>query len=74
MIVYLVCETVDLGYHVVVGYTDQARAQAEVDRLNSEAFANCVRDLIGIGYTPEEAQASAKHRSYYELDSVEVDE
>lgn len=74
MIVYLVCETVDLGYHVVKGHTDRDRAQAEVDRLNSEALANCARDLISIGYTPDEAQVNATNRSYYELTSVEVDE
>ena len=74
MIVYLVCETVDLGYHVVKGYTDRARAQAEVDQLTNEAITEKVAGLIDIGYTPDEAMAYAKKLSYYELDSVEVDE
>ena len=33
MIVYLICETVDLGYHVVAGYQSEEKAKAELEKM-----------------------------------------
>lgn len=35
MIAYLLCESVDLGYHVISAYLNDTRAQEECDTLNA---------------------------------------
>ena len=74
MKVYLVCETVDLGYHVVAGYLSENRAKAETERLINEAIQEKVQDLMKIGYNSEDAKKYAWHQSYYELAEVDVEE
>lgn len=74
MEVYLVCETVDLGYHAVSGYLDIEKAIAECARLNEEYRTDYISSLTkGCSYTYEDAVAYANNfRNYYEVDSVEV--
>ena len=77
MKVYLVCETVDLGYHVVAGYLSENRARVEMEKLNEEAFQQKVQDLMEIGYNKENAEKYARQLHYYELAElaeVEVEE
>jgi hypothetical protein len=35
--VWVICETVDLGYHMVEGYCSYDKAKAEFDRMYAEA-------------------------------------
>ena len=74
MKVYLVCETVDLGYHVVTGYLSENRARVEMEKLNEEAVQQKVQDLMKICFNKENAETYARHQSYYELAEVEVEE
>lgn len=74
MKVYLVCETVDLGYHVVAGYLSEKRARVEMEKLHEEAVQQKVRDLMEICYNKEDAETYARHQLYYELyELAEVD-
>ncbi len=74
MKVYLVCETVDLGYHVVTGYPSENRARVEMEKLNEEAVQQKVQDLMKIGYNKKNAEKYARQLHYYELAEVEVEE
>ena len=35
--VYVICEPVDLGYHMVAGFASHDRAKAELDRMVQQA-------------------------------------
>lgn len=73
MKVYLVCETIDLGYHVVAGYFSKDRAENEKERLVNKAIQEKIYDLMQIGYNKEDAEVFARSYYYYELSEVEVE-
>ncbi len=72
MIVYLICETVDLGYHVVAGYQSEEKAKAELEKMIQKAKEEKIEELKKINYSQVEAENYVKYYSFYELDSVEV--
>lgn len=74
MKVYLVCEAVDLGYYVVAAFTSKGRATEEMKRLTEEAVAKKILDLRNIGYTHDGAVKWASMHTFYEIDTVEVQE
>lgn len=73
MIVYLICETVDLGYHVVAGYQSEEKAKAELEKMIEQAKEEKIQALKKINYSQKEAENFVQYISFYELDSVEVE-
>lgn len=55
MMIYLICEVVDLGYHVVSGYTSKERAEVELQKAINQARTQRIEDLKKINYTQEAA-------------------
>ena len=73
--VWVICETVDLGYHMVKGYDSYDKAIAEFEQMQTEAIAEKVKSLMSHPhYTAELAIEYANKLQYYELESVEVEE
>ena len=71
--VWVICRTVDLGYHMLKGYYSHDKAKAEFDRMRAEAIAQQVAVLMKHGYTKERAEKWCESHSFYELESVEVE-
>ena len=75
--VWVVCETVDLGYHMVKGYDSYDKAKAEFDRMYAEAVAEKVavlmRPLIGCNCTKKQAEDWCASVTFYELHSLEIE-
>lgn len=59
MKVYVICEEVDLGYHIVEVHASQSRAETRCDELRAAAFLAKVGALEAIGYTKSKAQEHA---------------
>jgi hypothetical protein len=73
-IVWVICETVDLGYHMVKGYDSYDKAKVEFDRMCADAVAEKVEELTEhAGYTKEEADNWCARTTFYELESVEIE-
>lgn len=74
--VWVICETVDLGYHMVKGYDSYDKANTEFERMQAEAISQKVKALMNMphGWTEDKAIEYANSMSYYELESVEVEE
>ncbi len=73
MQIYLVVENVDLGYHVVHGYTDNVRAVQECQRLIEIHNAQLRERLGHCGYTEADAQEYIEHFTTYEVVTVGVE-
>ena len=72
---WVICETVDLGYHMVKGYESYDMANAEFQRMESEANAEKVKQLMKhCNYTKEQATDWCASLTFYELNSVEIEE
>ena len=88
--IWVICATVDLGYHMVKGYDSYDKAKAEFDWMEAEAIEEKIKHMMASPYytlqkatesakqysyyTLEKATELAKKYSYYELESVEVEE
>jgi hypothetical protein len=74
--VWVICETVDLGYHMVKGYDSYDKANAEFERLCEEAKAEQIGWLVKGGQTQEQAEVwvNRYESGRYELNSLEVEE
>jgi hypothetical protein len=73
--VWVICQTVDLGYHMIKGYHSHDKAKAEFDRMRAEAITRQVAVLMKHGsYTKEQAEKWCESHSFYELESVEIEE
>jgi hypothetical protein len=73
--VWVICETVDLGYHMVKGYDSYDKAKTEFDRMYAEAVAQKVEQLMRhCNYTKEQSEKWCESHSFYELESVEIEE
>ena len=64
---YLVCATVDLGYHVVSAHRSRELAEAAEKKLVDEFTAN----LISV-YAQSPAYAAQRAQKCYEIDTVEL--
>lgn len=80
MIVYLVCNTVDLGYHVEYAYTTLERADAKMTEMVEEAKQRYIElamtsTAYRAGQTYEAAAEDAKrYHEKWEIAEVEVEE
>lgn len=73
--VWVICSVVDLGYHMVKGYNSYDKAKAEFERMEAEALEENIKYMMTSPYyTLEKATELAKKYSYYELESLEVEE
>jgi len=76
--IWVICETVDLGYRMLNGYASYDKALAEYERLQAQAIARKVKSLmsskITIILSLDEAVKYANGLRYYELESVKVEE
>ena len=73
--VWVICETVDLGYHMIKAYDSYDKANAEFERMQAKAIVDKVTALmVHPAYTLESATKYATSEQYYELNSVEVEE
>jgi len=75
MIVHLICETVDLGYHVHSVYRDSTKALEVCDTLNARYRDQKIKDLMSmqIPYTEDQAIAFIHYtENQYFVDSEEV--
>lgn len=73
--VWVICAVVDLGYTMVKGYDSYDKAKAEFDRMNAEAIAEKVKWLMEHGsYTKEQADDWCSRVTFYELESLEIEE
>lgn len=76
MTIYLVCENVDLGYHVLFAKTDKAAAEAVCAEMTKERLDSVERNLRAGNYTDERiAECMTRMAGYchYEVDEVVVD-
>lgn len=80
MTIYLVCNTVDLGYHVEYAYTTLARAEAKMAELVALAKERYIKSAMTstayrAGQTYEEAVKGAElYHEKWEIAEVEVEE
>ena len=66
MQVYMICETIDLGYHVVVVHANQDMANRACKALNDEYRRKMVKDLVDhCNYTQERAEAYVRGDQYF---------
>lgn len=72
MTVYLICEIVDLGYHVISGYKSKERAESELKTLKETALDEKIKGLMAIGYSRESAFNLVKNWPFYEIEEVDV--
>jgi len=73
--VWVICESVDLGYHMVKGYDSYCKAVAECDRLKTQAINEKVKILVdNFNYTQEKALDFAMVSCAYDVESLEIEE
>lgn len=58
--IYLVCENVDLGYHVINAYTEEPAAISHAKQLDAQHRKDKVVALLKAGYDLEPAEVYAK--------------
>ena len=80
MIIYLVCFTVDLGYHAEYAYTTLERAEAKMAELVEEAKQRFIKSAMtltayhaGLTYAQAAADAERYHEKW-EIEQIEVEE
>ena len=73
--VWVICQTIDLGYQMVKGYDSCEKAKVEFDRMYAEAVDEQVKQLMEsrLKYTKEQADDWCASVSFYELDTVEIE-
>jgi len=67
---YVVCRTVDLGYHMEMAFSTIEKAQPELDRLT----ANEVSYLVNLGHSIYAAKAFVDQHPPYEINQVDLAE
>ena len=76
--VWVICRTVDLGYHMVKGYESYDKAKAEFDRMYAEDVAEQVAALMKPhpwpNLTKKQAEDWCAKVTFYELCSLEIEE
>lgn len=73
--VYLVCKTIDLGVHPIVGFYKEEKAIAHMDALTALEKDRLKVGLIsGCRYTLEQAQEFVNRTFPYEIWEVEIQE
>jgi hypothetical protein len=78
--VYLVCSTVDLGYHAEYGYTTIERAEAKMAELVALAKERFIKSaMTPTPYNPSPVyekvvQDAERYHEKWEIASVEIEE
>jgi hypothetical protein len=78
--VYLVCNTVDLGYHVEYGYTSLEKAEAKMAELVALAKERYIKSaMTPTPYNPSPVyekvvQDAERYHEKWEIASVEIEE
>jgi hypothetical protein len=78
--VYLVCSTVDLGYHVEYGYTSLEKAEAKMSELIAmakERYIEMAMTITPYNLSPvyeTVVQNANRYHEKYEIASVEIEE
>jgi hypothetical protein len=78
--VYLVCNTVDLGYHVEYGYTSIEKAEAKMAELVALAKERYIESaMTPTPYNPSPVyekvvQDAERYHEKWEIASVEIEE
>ena len=78
--VYLVCSTVDLGYHAEYGYTTIERAEAKMAELVALAKERYIKSaMTPTPYNPSPVyekvvQDAERYHEKWEIASVEIEE
>ncbi len=78
--VYLVCSTVDLGYHAEYGYTSIEKAEAKMAELIVLAKEQYIKSAMKpTPYNPSPVyekvvQDADRYHEKYEIDTVEIEE
>jgi hypothetical protein len=78
--VYLVCSTVDLGYHAEYGYTSIERAEAKMAELVALAKERFIKSaMTPTPYNPSPVyekvvQDADRYHEKWEIASVEIEE
>ena len=78
--VYLVCSTVDLGYHAEYGYTTIERAEAKMAELVTLAKERYIKSaMTPTPYNPSPVyekvvQDAERYHEKWEIASVEIEE
>jgi hypothetical protein len=78
--VYLVCSTVDLGYHAEYGYTSIEQPEAKKAELVALAKERYIKSAITpTPYNPSPVyekvvQDADRYHEKYEIDTVEIEE
>lgn len=73
MQIYLICEVVDLGYHVVSAYTSKERAEVELQKAINQARTQRIEGLKKINYTQEAAEKFCDSIEFFVMDTVEAE-
>jgi hypothetical protein len=61
--VYLICEDIDLGYHVIGVYSDKTKAECQCAILNEDTKEKTIKHLVKCwGCTQELAEAEANDK------------
>jgi hypothetical protein len=78
--IYLVCSTVDLGYHAEYGYASIEKAEAKMAELIAMAKERYIKSAMkSTPYNPSPVyekvvQDADRYHEKYEIASVEIDE
>jgi hypothetical protein len=78
--VYLVCSTVDLGYHAEYGYTSIEKAEAKMAELIAMAKERWIKSaMTPTPYNPSPVyekvvQDADRYHEKYEIATVEIEE
>lgn len=69
--IYLVCKTIDLGYHVLYALESKEQAEVKVNSLNESAREFKKEELMkNCNYSEEEADAWISSYYPYEMDET----
>ncbi len=74
MKVFLICQEVDLGYHVVAVHSNRDKAQQVCDYMNENYKAKKIHDLVNhIGYTLEDATAYVSRTDQFFIEQHDME-
>lgn len=71
MEVFLLCEDIDLGYHVHGAFTSEDDASAVVESRNKAYVEMKVKQYLDLGYTEDQARAEIQNGPFF-VETVEV--
>lgn len=74
MKVFLICENIDLGYHVVRAFSDQNNANNVCEEMNKLHLSKTIDGLIThCGYSEERAKEYANRSAQYYVEEIDCE-